>query len=77
MSTVGYSNNKRCFSHGTHDIPHMHHVPHGTEHPPRYCTHVIQGEKLREVSVSSFFFRAVNYAAARKILMNKYCTKAS
>ena len=23
--------------HGTRDIPH------GTEHPPRYCTHVIQG----------------------------------
>ena len=19
--------------------------PHGTEHPPRYCTHIIQGEK--------------------------------
>ena len=26
--------------HGTHDIPH------GTEHPPRYCTHIIQGENI-------------------------------
>ena len=26
----GYSNNKRFFPDGTHDIPH------GTEHPPRY-----------------------------------------
>ena len=45
MSTVGYSNNKRFFSHGTQDIPHGTHdiptvlntptvmsTPHGTAH---------------------------------------------
>ena len=21
-----------------------HDIPHGTEHPPRYCTHIIQGD---------------------------------
>ena len=32
--------------HGTQDIPHgTHDIPHGTEHPPRYCTHIIQGEQ--------------------------------
>ena len=40
FSTIGYSNNKRSFPHGTehpdstHDIPHMHHdILHGTEYP--------------------------------------------
>ena len=29
---------------GTQDNPDgTHDIPHGTEHPPRYCTHVIQG----------------------------------
>ena len=33
FSTVGYSNNKRFFPHGTHDVPHMHHdIPHSTEY---------------------------------------------
>ena len=30
--------------HGTHDIPHGTEHPHNTEHPPRYCTHIIQGD---------------------------------
>ena len=31
--------------HGIQDIPHgTHDIPHGTEHPPRYCTHIIQGD---------------------------------
>ena len=29
--------------HRTHDIPHVTEHPHGSAHPPRYCTHVIQG----------------------------------
>ena len=29
--------------HGTHDIPHGTEHPQGTEHPPRYCTHIIPG----------------------------------
>ena len=34
FSTVGYSNNKRLFPHGTQDNPHgTHDIPHGTEHP--------------------------------------------
>ena len=33
-------------SHGTQNIPHgTQDIPHGTEHPPRYCTHIVQGEK--------------------------------
>ena len=40
--------------HGTQDIPHgTHDIPHGTEHPPRYCTHIIQGECETYVSVNS------------------------
>ena len=34
----------KIFPHGTHDIPHGTEHPHGTENPPRYCTHIIQGE---------------------------------
>ena len=34
----------------------------------------VRDGKLREVSVSSFF-RADNYAVAKEILVNKYCTK--
>ena len=30
--TVGYSNNKRSFLHGTHDIPHGTEHSHGTTH---------------------------------------------
>ena len=34
--------------HGTQDIPHMYHdILHCTEHPPWYCTHVIQGDKMK------------------------------
>ena len=30
---------------GNHDSPHgTHDSPHGPEQPPRYCTHIIQGE---------------------------------
>ena len=36
----------------------------------------MQDEKLRELLVSSFF-RADNYAVAKEILVNIYCTKAS
>ena len=31
-------------SHCTHDIPHGTEHPHSTEHPPQYCTHIIQGD---------------------------------
>ena len=36
--------------HGTQDIPH------GTEHPPRYCTHIIQGGLVRisEMDLTKF-----------------------
>ena len=41
------------------------------------CTQrLVRNENLREVSVSSYF-RAENYAVAKAILVNKYCTKAS
>ena len=33
--------------HGTHDIPHGTKHPQGTEHPPRYCIHIIQGGDSR------------------------------
>ena len=35
---------------------------------------LVRDGKLREVSVSSFFI-ADNYAVAKEILVNKYCTK--
>ena len=57
FSTMGYSNNKRWYPHGTEhphgtqDNPHgTHDIPHGTEHPSRYCTHIIQGDVLGKIS---------------------------
>ena len=39
--------------HGTQDIPHGTEHPHaGTEHPPRYCTHIIQGAHGKNYSGS-------------------------
>ena len=36
---------------------------------------LVRDEKLRDILVSPFF-RADNYAVAKEILVNKYCTKA-
>ena len=38
-------------------------VPHGTEHPPRYCTHIIQGDNIYNVSPQKCLHRLLRYSS--------------